>query len=224
MTYTPPVRETLADSVYTQLREAVVSGQLPSGAELKQAELAKQLGVSRVPVREALRRLQAERLLVANPFHRYVVTSLSDEQIAELLEVREELEVFALRRTVTLGGDALRARVKAGAALNGQLYDGMEQGPWLEVDRRFHFVINGGDSAAVAGVIDDLRQRLNRYMHSAAHGRTRGDAVLHEHETILDALRRGDVDATEAAVRAHVRNTRDAVIGFLREEHSSHHV
>jgi DNA-binding GntR family transcriptional regulator len=218
VTYTPPLRETLADSVYTQLREAVISGRLPSGSEVKQAELAKQLGVSRVPVREALRRLQAERLLEANPFHRYVVSSLSEDQIVELLEVREELEVFALRRTVMLDGDALRRRVAAGEVLSAQMHEGMDQSPWLEIDRRFHYAIHGGDSAPVAGVIDDLRQRLNRYMHSAARGRTRGAAVLKEHEVILEALSRRDAEATEAAIRSHIRNTKKTVIALLRDQ------
>lgn len=207
-------RETLADSVYNQLRNAILAGESPDGTEVNQVDLARQLGVSRVPVREALRRLQAERLLVAKPFHRYAVTTLSADQVFELFEVREELEVFALRRAVREGGEELQRRVQTGSILNEKLTVGMGEGPWLEADRQFHLHING-ERSAVAPLIDDLRQRLNRYMQRAAHGRIRGYDVLEEHGTILDGLRRADEEATEAAIRAHVRNTRTAVAHFL---------
>src|SRR5215469_14260267 len=80
--------------------QVVTRQTLADGTELKQLELAERLGVSRVPVREALRRLQAEHLVQGNPFHRFVVTSLTTEQVIELIDLREELEVFALKRAV----------------------------------------------------------------------------------------------------------------------------
>src|SRR5580700_8480849 len=104
-------RQTLADNVYVQLKNSMMRGRLRDGTELKQGELATKLGVSRVPVREALRRLQAEHLVVAEPFQCFVVTSLSADQVNELLELREELEVFALRKTLDSGvkDDRIRA-------------------------------------------------------------------------------------------------------------------
>src|SRR5580693_111607 len=109
-------RQTLADNVYVQLKNSIMRGRLRDGTELKQGELAAQLGVSRVPVREALRRLQAEHLVVAEPFQCFVVTSLTPDQVRELLELREELEVFALKKTLDSGvkDDRIRAATMAG--------------------------------------------------------------------------------------------------------------
>ena len=93
-------RQTLTDNVYEKIRQAIVNGELEPGSELSQVDFAQRFGVSRVPVREALRQLQAEQLLTASAFKRYVVTGLSPDEIIELTEVRECLEVFALGRTM----------------------------------------------------------------------------------------------------------------------------
>jgi len=105
---------TLADQVYEKIRAAIFGGEFKPGMELNQVEVAKHFGVSRVPVREALRRLQAERLLSANPYQRYVVALLSLEQLLELHDIRAELEAFGIRRTLAAplvcGAGALRTR------------------------------------------------------------------------------------------------------------------
>src|ERR1700722_15166074 len=85
-------RQTLTDNVYEKIRQAIVNGELEPGSELSQVDFAQRFGVSRVPVREALRQLQAEQLLTASAFKRYVVTGLSPDEIIELTEVRECIE------------------------------------------------------------------------------------------------------------------------------------
>jgi DNA-binding GntR family transcriptional regulator len=153
-------RQTLADSVYVQLKTAIMRGRLRDGTELKQGELAAQLGVSRVPVREALRRLQAEHLVVAEPFQCFVVTSLSADQVMELLDLREELEVFALKRT--LASDGMKQRIQAAKVAAKSLNLSQEDEDWLAADREFHRELNGA-TTAVAAIIEDVRERVHRY-------------------------------------------------------------
>jgi DNA-binding GntR family transcriptional regulator len=198
-------RQTLADSVYVQLKTAIMRGRLRDGTELKQGELAAQLGVSRVPVREALRRLQAEHLVVAEPFQCFVVTSLSSDQVMELLELREELEVFALKRT--MASDLKEQRVQAAKAAAKSLSLSQEDELWLAADREFHRELNG-PTTAVATIIEDVRERVHRYYLSAPALLQRRREVLKEHSTILAALDTGDEDALEHAIRHHVRATR----------------
>lgn len=199
-------RQTLADSVYVQLKSAILRGRLRDGTELKQGELAAQLGVSRVPVREALRRLQAEHLVVAEPFQCFVVTSLSADQVMELLELREELEVFALNRT--LASDMRKQRIQAAKAAAKSLSLSQEDELWLAADREFHRELNG-PTTAVAAIIEDVRERVHRYYLSAPALLQRRREVLKEHSTILAALEAGDEDALEHGIRHHVRATRD---------------
>jgi DNA-binding GntR family transcriptional regulator len=198
-------RQTLADSVYVQLKAAIMRGRLRDGTQLKQGELATQLGVSRVPVREALRRLQAEHLVVAEPFQCFVVTSLDANQVMELIELREELEVFALKRT--LGSDVLPHRIRTAKTAAKSLTLSQDDESWLAADREFHRELNGA-TTAVGTIIEDVRERVHRYHLSAPALLERRREVLKEHASLIAALEQGDEDALEAAVRYHARATR----------------
>lgn len=201
-------RDTLAQSVYTQLKSAIISGRLRDGAELKQVELAAQLGVSRVPVREALRRLQAEHLVVAEPFQCFVVTSLTADQVVELCDIREELEALALKKSASSEARLERAQAAAIAAESLSLEQDGEN--WLEADRAFHRALNG-PTTAVASIIEEIRERLHRYMYSSVADLERRRAVLREHAALVDALKAGDERELERVVRLHVRGTRESV-------------
>jgi len=198
-------RSTLADSVYAQLRAAIIGGRLWDGAELKQVELAEQFGVSRVPVREALRRLQAERLVVAAPFQCFVVTSLNREQVMELLDLREALEVYALKQTLALPAREQRIREAKSAAKALTLSQDGET--WLAADREFHRVLNG-KTTAVAAIIEEIRERVHRYLYLIPPAPPRRRDVLREHAGLVAALEAGDVQALEETIRLHVRGTR----------------
>jgi DNA-binding GntR family transcriptional regulator len=181
-------------------------GRLRDGTELKQGELAARLGVSRVPVREALRRLQAEHLVVAEPFQCFVVTSLSSDQVMELLELREELEVFALKKTQASG--LMKQRIQAAKRAAKSLTLSQDDESWLAVDREFHRELNG-TTTAVATIIEDVRERVHRYYLSAPAVVQRRREVLKEHAKVIAALESGDQEALEQAIRYHVRGTRE---------------
>jgi DNA-binding GntR family transcriptional regulator len=194
----------LADSVYAQLKMAIMRGRLRDGTELKQGELAAQLGVSRVPVREALRRLQAEHLVVAEPFQCFVVTSLTSDQVRELLELRQEMEVFALKKT--LASPVMKQRVQAAKRAAKSLTLSQEDENWLAADREFHRELNGA-TTAVAAIIEDVRERVHRYYFSAPALVQRRREVLKEHSRVIEALEAGDEDAVERAIRSHLHAT-----------------
>ena len=199
-------RQTMGDHVYEQLRDAIMRGRLPGGSELNQVEIAGQLGVSRVPVREALRRLQAEHLIEANPFHRYAVVTLPRDTVLELFDLRAELEVFASVRAV--GRDDFHDSVDSIREAAGLLALDMGTDEWIAADMEFHRRIHGPETA-VTTIIDEIRVRIYRYVHLAEPDVARREQVLEEHEGIIDALVRGDVEQVRNRVRAHVEHTRD---------------
>lgn len=199
-------RQTLADRIYDELRRAIVHGELEDGAELNQVDLAAQFGVSRVPVREALRRLQAEELIAAAPYQRYVVTTLTPAEVLELVEVREELEVFALRRAY----ERLRRgeiEIDALRDINDALQPEGDGEAWLLGDRQLHRMLFGGDGIT-ARLIDDIRTRVHRYLNDVVSGVERRHAAVAEHRAVLEALAAGDLPAAEAALRHHIAQTR----------------
>jgi DNA-binding GntR family transcriptional regulator len=207
------VRETFADNVYEQIRLAICRGDLPDGTELKQGELAVRFGVSRVPVREALRRLQAERLVSARPFYHYVVRALTPGQILELVDARAELEVLALTRALA-DPEELASRVTRARALAETMSD--DDANWVSQDRNFHLLLLGEDSA-LATLVEDIRDWISRYVYSAGSNVDRRKRAGHEHRKILDALDAGDARALDAAVRLHIGGTRALLERYLNE-------
>ena len=213
-------RQTLADGVYERLRTAIMRGDLPDGTELKQAPLAAQLGVSRVPVREALRRLQAEQLVVANPFQRFVVMRLTPAQVMELLDVRELLEVFVL--TSSLQSPELPQRIENAKRAAARVAAQPPSERLLEADREFHRILNGYTLGAA--LIDDIRERIHRYIHSAWTRDTsellqheRRDEILQEHQALIDALESGDADKIHDVVQEHINGTRRLIRNSFME-------
>jgi DNA-binding GntR family transcriptional regulator len=211
-------RQTLSDNIYEKIRQAIVLGELEVGSELSQVDFAQRFGVSRIPVREALRQLQAEQLLTASAFKRYVVTGLTHEEIIELTEIRECLELFALERTMD--------SVKAGQVdpaifeeLAGRLQvdSGIEE--WLDADIEFHRALSMGAPQA-ARMAEDTRVRVHRYLRVAVAGRDRRQAVMREHRAILLAVKKGDTAAARAALSKHVGGTRKVLAEYLRTQSS----
>src|SRR6188508_351651 len=98
----PIQRQTIASMTIEALRERILRGDYPDGEPLRQDALADELGVSRIPVREALRQLEAEGLVTFNPHRGAVVSSMSLEEIMELFELRAEIECDLLRRAIPL--------------------------------------------------------------------------------------------------------------------------
>lgn len=212
-------RDTFADRVYEDLRRSIIRGELADGTELNQVELASRFGVSRVPVREALRRLQAERFVVAAPYQRYVVGSVGAAEVIELMELREEIEVYALRRTFT--------RIKEGAIdfemlqeLNESLQPDGDGETWLAGDRRLHRLLLG-ESSAAARLVDDLRERVHRYINDVVSASERRRLAVAEHRAVLDALSAGDLPAAESALRQHIGGTRRIIQRRLAETNGS---
>jgi DNA-binding GntR family transcriptional regulator len=211
-------RLTLSDSVYEQLLEAIVTGRLGEGEEVNQVTVAGQLGVSRLPVREALRRLQAEQLVVAAPFQRYIVRRLSIDEVLELVDIREELEVFAARRAVTATATDPDYRRRLLDNLEDALlrFEEGDVDEWVRRDREFHHVLNSVSGMADK-FIEALRLRINRYLRRTAADENRRRMVVREHRGIIRAVASGDADKAEALIRKHVRGTRAMIADMMTE-------
>ncbi|OHV32797.1 MULTISPECIES: GntR family transcriptional regulator [Pseudofrankia] len=198
-------RQTMADDIYQLVREQVLDGTLAVGVELNQVHLARELNVSRVPVREALRRLQAERLIEGTPFQRYVVTGISPDALMELIDLREHLEVFAVRRQT----DRLsRAGSSALFAANRKLAAVKDPESWFQGDIALHTLLNGAGTEA-SRIVQDIRDRVHRYVRSVVSSPGRRQEACAEHHLIIEAMAAGDADEAERVLRTHIRHTRD---------------
>lgn len=198
-------RERAPELVTNRLREAITSGVLPPGTRLNQVELAERLGVSRMPVREALRRLEAEGLVILQPYRGAVVAGLSERELQEIYEMRIALEGLALRVALP----------QTGAATVEQMEDvlrRMDQEPdsdaWLALNAEFHDLLYAGaDRPLLLEHIDSLRNKSDRFLRLFAAKRDRTAHAQEEHWAILGAYRDRDVDRACRLLQEHLQST-----------------
>ncbi|MFT4084997.1 MAG: GntR family transcriptional regulator [Nocardioides sp.] len=202
-------RASLADAVYERLREDIVRDVLPDGSSLSQVYLAERYGVSRIPVREALRRLQAESLVKATPYHQFVVTKPTGDQILELVDIRMTLEDLALEKRGSVP-DAVIAELRA---INDQMKAAHGE-EFLALDRRLHQLVAGPETM-VAEMISDLRTRIHMHLANMVTDAPGRSTATDEHERLIDALASGDMDAARAVMREHVTTSRDFIVKRL---------
>ena len=190
------------------LREAILAGEYEPGARIRQEDLAGRHGASRVPVREALRMLEAEGLvtLVANTGA--WVSQLSQAECDELYQVRERIEPLLLRYNAPLLTAAHVDRLESLAVAMERAADVED---FLALDRQFH--LSCYELAPTTMLGDTVRNLWNRTQHYrraySRYFRSEGDrSVHHEHHLLVSALRRDDADDAERVLAGHIRRTR----------------
>ena len=209
--------ERLADMVYDAIRQSIMNKSLPPGGRVTEAGLAQQLGVSKTPVREALLRLRRIGVIEPDGGRGARVVRPSRRAIREAYEVREALEVFAVRTVAARVGGADLERISDAASRSLERAEQGDQSGFREWDFAFHRAI--ADAAAnprlkeliedVFTLIGTLRQRDFpdfRWPVECARG----------HGQIADAIARRDVAGAEAAARAHIRQVEDYVLAEPR--------
>lgn len=201
------VRGTQADRVYAEIRRWIIDGELAEGEELNHVALAKHFGTSRIPVREALQRLSAERLLTSSPFRGHQVPALTADEIGELIEIRRLLECLAVRRHAPAFGPDQIAHLRT---VNERLRATADPHEWLRGDWEFHRLLCGGDTVT-ADFVGDIRRRINRYLDAATRMGDRHVSAVDEHAAIVEALESGDVAEAERRLARHIEITGEAL-------------
>jgi DNA-binding GntR family transcriptional regulator len=211
MQWDPGLRErrTTTDYLAVALRTAIYDGQFDDGEELNQVELARYFGVSRVPIREALRQLQAEGLVRIIAHHRTAVAGLSLPEIIESVEMRAVLEAHMLRRGASnLGADEMKR-------LAG-LCDDMDRiedygARWVLRNWEFHRIIYAAArSQVMTDAVERIHLNVERYARRAGTAVRRREAAA-EHGAIVGALGRNEVERAAALLAGHILNTGEAI-------------
>ena len=198
-------RQTVGDATVAMLRERILRGEFAEGEPLRQDAIAIAFGVSRIPVREALRQLEAEGLVSFYPHRGAVVSTLSLDEIEEVFSLRASLECDLLRRAIPLLTDAQLDA--AATVLDGydRAFREHDVATWGELNRRFHTALYAPAGRPVtAGILQRLHQQSDRYSRVQlvlTHGESR---AAEEHRAILAAVRDRDVRLATTRMRQHI--------------------
>jgi DNA-binding GntR family transcriptional regulator len=206
-------------AIHRRLRQSILTGELSAGSELSQVQLADEFGVSRGPVREALRLLEREGLVHAELNRRVRVASFSPADLEELYALRITTEGLAIRATVPHLTDddiaSLHADIEEMGALVGQ-----DMATWEHVHRRFHHTLVAYSGARVVRLIEQLSDHAERYrlVYFAQGPRAwvQGDT---EHREIVAACEAADPPAAAAALARHLARTASSVLMQVAPDH-----
>lgn len=210
---------TLAEQVFARLQDDIVLGVFKPGTRLGEAELAARYGVSRGPLREAIRRLESRKLLQREPHIGARVASLSLDALIEIYRVREALEGMAARLAAESMSDEEVAGLQHVLAQHEQQQDIQEDTAYFqrEGDLDFHYriILGSHNQTLIDMLIGELYHlvRMYRYQFSTASNRPR--KALAEHRRIVEAIEARDGEMAEMLMRRHISRARENIENTL---------
>jgi len=209
---------TAQDVVLHALRNEILTGTLQPGDQVVQEAVADRYGVSRVPVREALKMLEAEGQVVYHPHRGYFVAELSVSDLLEVYRLRELLEAEAIRTAVPRLSDD---EVSGIAALLGEVETAAEAGDIMALtsaNRRFHFAIfEASGMPRLTRLLQQLWEATDAYRALYFHHEANRRRVAREHARMMTALRRRDADVLVRLHDEHRNNSVGTVRGLLEQ-------
>jgi DNA-binding GntR family transcriptional regulator len=199
--------------VVTELRDAILTGELAAGARLHQADLAARLGISRIPVRDALQRLAAEGLVDIRGRAGTFVAPLTVADLEELYELREAIEPVAARLGLPNVG---RAQLLQMEQLHQRLARERDPREWMQLNTAFHAQLHGhAGRPRMIALVEHLRRLTDRYLHLHLAVLGGVDRLQQEHQQILDATRDRDGAAVAECTHIHLASSHEFVLSYL---------
>ena len=219
MTRAAAVGTSIADEMVARIRQMIVTGEIPPGGKISPKVLEERFSVSHIPIREALRLLEAEQLVVNIPRRGAIAAPVSESQMFDVYQIRRILEPEIAHAATIAMSDADLERVrKRLAALDKVTQKAPETERFLLADRAFHWaILEPGCSDLAATILEQLWRMSERYIRLAM-AQLRTPTRTHEqHHEIFAALEARDPDMVQAAIAEHLALTRTVLRGLSHD-------
>lgn len=209
----------LRDLVYTTLRQAILKGELEPGERLMEIQLAEKMGVSRTPIREAIRRLEKESLVIMVPRKGAEVAGISEKILKDVLEIRMTLEKMALRLAISRADSEDIRRLEMCEMKFQSAVDSSDLVKMAEADEEFHFVIyEAANNEKLTEILNSLKENMYRYRMEYLKDENYRKDLLNEHNALIEAFKRKDLEQGVIITDRHIKNQEKAVIARVRQE------
>lgn len=209
----------LRDVVFITLREAILKGELEPGERLMEIALAQQLGVSRTPIREAIRKLELEGLVLMAPRKGAVVAEITKKDLKDVLEVREHLEELAVQLACQKATDEDIENMKQ---IHQEFIESLSQKDLTviaEVDVKFHDAIYATtDNKRLIQILNNLREQMYRYRLEYIKDEEKRKNIVEEHEKIIMSIESKDIEHAKAYIKTHINNQESAILAKIMNQ------
>ena len=212
----------LRDVVFNTLRQAILRGELKPGERLMEIQLANKLGVSRTPIREAIRKLELEGLVLMIPRKGAEVAEITEKNLRDVLEVRCALEELAVQLACDrMDEGGIKAMKEASAQFCNTL-DSDDITRIAQADVAFHDIIYAAtDNRRLIQLLNNLREQMYRYRIEYLKKKECYPQLLEEHQTIIDSIESRDKGRATQITGQHIKNQAEAVVDTIREKEES---
>lgn len=209
----------LRDVVFKTLRQAILKGELEPGERLMEIQLAERLGVSRTPIREAIRKLELEGLVLMIPRKGAEVARISENNLRDVLEVRRSLEELAIDLACQRMTEEELAKLKE---TEERFAEAIQAGEVMEIaqtDESYHEIIyDSTRNQKLVQILNNLREQMYRYRLEYIKDEDKRQILLVEHDHIIKALSLRHVQEAKMAIREHIDNQEITILKNLKEQ------
>ena len=209
----------LREEVFQTLRKEILEGSLKPGMRLMELHLADRLGVSRTPIREAIRMLEKEGLVTMVPRRGAFVAEINENQLIDVLEVRRAMEELAAELAAKrIKEEQLLELEEASRRFAEQTKSGSSN-DMARADEDFHYMIlEATDNQKLIQLLTGFREQIYRYRAAYLQQVSVYDELLEEHSRILECLREKDADKAVQAMREHIDRQQEFMLETVREK------
>lgn len=210
----------LRDIVFQTLRNAIITGELQPGERLMETQLGEKLGVSRTPIREAIRKLELEGLVVMVPRKGAQVAQFTEKDIQDVLEVRAALEALAAKLACKRMDDRSFLKLQLAIAEYSYAAKNRDLETMIEKDVEFHDIIcSATQNDKLIQLFNNLKEQVNRYRITYLKNVEDSDTVEAEHIAILEALKNKEEDVASKLATKHINTQSDSITEFIKQKY-----
>lgn len=209
----------LRDVVFSTLRDAILRGDLKPGERLMEMHLANKLGVSRTPIREAIRMLEQEGLAVTVPRKGAQVAKMTEKDLQDVLEVRDALDELAVSSACAHITSEQLQELKATVREFELAIHARDVRRMVQADEAFHNVIyRAADNPKLENIVKNLREQMYRYRYEYIKDHTDYQQLVREHAAMIDGFEKKDTAYVRSIMHTHLENQIAAVRAAIREQ------
>ncbi|MGD0237718.1 MAG: GntR family transcriptional regulator [Syntrophorhabdales bacterium] len=212
---------TIRRKVHTYLREQILSGEIGPHERLVETKIAKEIGTSRTPVREALHTLEMEGLLESIPRVGYEVSTISDKEVDEICQIRTAIETLAVRWAIEKNHKKLVNDLKKNITATEQRVGRGEVRAYVDLDAQFHEIIAGlSGSRRLLELAQALRRHMVRYRVQSIYAPDNVLRGIKGHKAILKAVETGDEASASEAIKNHLEQSKKDILLYAFRDHA----
>lgn len=203
----------LREIVYEELKMQILTGKITPGTRMMEVELAESMGVSRTPIREAIKKLEQEGLVTIEPRKGAYASQISVKDMVDILEVRQDMEGLAAQMAAYRMTPKQMKELESISIAYNKAVEESNMADMIKYDTEFHnLIVESCDNSILTMMINQLQELVLRFRYIYYDNYKRAEKMPGEHRSIMDAIREGRANEARAAADAHIERLKDGVI------------